>query len=53
MVDMFISYRKYADYKLIFKLYYDEVITTLNNPFEQFDLIKIKSLLANIVLQPL
>lgn len=32
-VDIFIGCRKYVDYKLAFKLHYNEVITTLRDPF--------------------
>lgn len=47
----FISYRKHADYKLAHRLRHDRIITTPEDFFEQGDLIKIKSLLANDVLQ--
>lgn len=52
-VDIFISYRKRIDYISALKLFYDGVITIPSNPFEQFDLIEIEFLLANVVLQSL
>lgn len=53
IADIFISYRECADYKLALKLRYDGIITTPKNFFKQSDLIKIESLLANGILQPL
>lgn len=47
------SYKERVDYKLTVKLRHDKIITTLDDPFKQFDQIEIDSLLANGMLLPL
>ena len=49
---IFISHRKRVDYELALQLRHEGIITTPKDPFEQSDLTKIESLLANNVLQP-
>lgn len=44
------SYKKYANYMFILKLCPDKVINTPNNLFKKSNLIKIESLLNNIIL---
>lgn len=51
MVIIFVSHRKQADYKLALELWYKEIMTIVVDPFEKSDLTKIKSFLANSVLQ--
>lgn len=52
MVDIFISYRERADYKLALKLRHNRIIITLKDYFNQSDLIEIEFLLANSILEP-
>lgn len=44
--NIFISYRKYANYKLILKPKHDRIIIISKDFFEQLNLIKIESLLV-------
>lgn len=53
MVGIFISHREYVNYKHALKLIYDRNIITSKDLFERLDLVEIKSLLANSILQPL
>lgn len=49
-VIIFVNHRKQANYKLVLQLRYKRIITTPGDLFEQSDLTKIESLLANSVL---
>ena len=42
---MFLFYKEKAEYKLAFKLYIIEKITTLNKPFKRLNMIKINGLI--------
>lgn len=50
MTDIFISYRKRANYKLALKLRHDRIITTTGNLLEKSNLTEIEFLLANGVI---
>lgn len=47
IMDILMSYRKHAEYKLTFKLRYKRVISISADPFIQFDQINIEFLLFN------
>lgn len=53
MADIFINHRKRAHYKLILKLRYDRIITLFKIFIKPSDLTKIKSFIANNILQSL